>query len=209
VTPFAAAITMNLALVAGFALQHTLMARRSFKRWLVRLLPESLERTVFVLSACVMVGLLCWQWRAMPQVVWDVGPPGARAVITAFALAGWTMVPAATFLLGHFEFTGVWQTWRAARGQGLPRPRFRTPGLYRHVRHPMLAGVLLGVWSTPTMTVGHLILALGLTAYIAIGVRFEERDLAATFGEDYEAYRRTTPMLLPRPASAPALTVTD
>jgi protein-S-isoprenylcysteine O-methyltransferase Ste14 len=176
--PFAAALAMNVALIAGFGVQHTVMARRGFQRRLARYLPVSLERTVFVLSACVMIGLLCWNWRPMPQVVWDVGPPGARAVVTLFSLAGWTMVPSATFLLGHFEFTGVQQAWRAARGRKPRPPRIRTWGMHRHLRHPMPAGVLLGVWCAPTMTVGHLVLALGLTMYITIHAWFEGRDMA-------------------------------
>lgn len=199
-SPLAGAVAVNLGLLAAFGMQHTLMARRRFKRTLARYLPETVERSVFVLSACLMLGLICWQWRPLPQVVWEVQAPAARTVLTGFSLLGWGLLVAATFLLDHLEFTGLKQTWLAATGRPPAAPRFHTPGMYRHIRHPLLAGVLLGIWCVPTMTLGHLVFAAGMSLYLAIGVRLEEADLAETFGRRHEDYRRGTPMLLPRPA---------
>ncbi len=193
------AVAVNLGLIALFALQHTVMARRAFKQQLAKLIPPAAERTTFLLATCTVFALLFALWQPIPTVLWHVADPFVSGVILAVSLAAFLVVPAATFMLDHFEFTGLKQAWRYQRhGDGV-RPQFRTPGLYRWVRHPMLAGLLVAFWATPTMTVGHLLLAAGMSVYIAMGVRFEERDLVREFGSQYAQYQATTPMLLPVP----------
>jgi protein-S-isoprenylcysteine O-methyltransferase Ste14 len=53
----------------------------------------------------------------------------------------------------------------------------------------MYVGVLLAVWATPRMRLGHALLALGLTGYALIALRYEERDLLDTIGSRYRRWR--------------------
>ncbi|HMQ32250.1 MAG TPA: methyltransferase [Chloroflexaceae bacterium] len=193
------ALLVNGGLIVLFGLPHSLMARRGFKRWWTRLVPPAAERSTFMLQSGLMALLLIWQWRPLPGVIWSVeGTPAAPLLWAVFWL-GWLIALIATFLINHFELTGLQQVYAHLRGLPAAAPGFRTPFLYRVVRHPMQLGVLLAFWATPRMTVGHLVFALGMTAYILVGLFFEERDLVRAFGRQYEAYRAATPMLIPRP----------
>jgi protein-S-isoprenylcysteine O-methyltransferase Ste14 len=141
---------------------------------------------------------MIWQWRGIDIVVWNVEQPWARAAIWGLFAAGWLLVPLATLLIHHFDLFGTRQVWLHLRGQEYTNLPFRTPSLYKHVRHPLYVGWTIAFWATPTMTVGHLLFAGLMTAYIAIAVVFEERDLVAHFGRQYQEYRRRVPMFLPR-----------
>jgi protein-S-isoprenylcysteine O-methyltransferase Ste14 len=193
----AAALAINIGLLALFAVQHSGMARPGFKRWLTRFVPGPAERSTYVLLSNAALLVLFWQWRPLGGVVWDVQGQATRAAVSAVFAAGWLIVLGATFLINHFDLFGLRQTWLGFRGVPYTPPRFTTPGPYRVVRHPLYVGWLAVFWAAPTMTAAHLLFAVGTTAYILTAIRWEERDLVAAHPE-YAAYRRRVPMLLPR-----------
>lgn len=193
-----AAAPIDLALIALFGVQHSVMARPSFKKRLARVLPESLERSTFVLAASLALIVLYALWRPLPQVVWSVASPLGRESFWAVLLGGFGIVLASSFMIDHFDLFGLRQTWLELVGRPYRHPPFQVTYLYRFVRHPLYLGLLLGIWSTPRMTLGHLLFAVGMTGYLWIGVRYEERDLERFLGEDYRSYRRQVPMFVPR-----------
>jgi methanethiol S-methyltransferase len=202
--PLWEALLVNIALLGLFAAQHSVMARKGFKRWWTRIVPEAIERSTYVLFATSALALLLWQWRPIPEpVLWRVEGPGAWLIHGVFGL-GWAILLAATFLINHFELFGLRQVYARLRGRRIPAAEFRTPGLYRYVRHPIYLGFVLGFWAAPVMTAGHLLFAIATTGYILIGIWFEERDLVAQFGDRYRRYREQVGMLLPWAKKGPA-----
>ena len=197
--PLVETLAVNFALLGLFAVQHSVMARRGFKRWWTRVIPEAVERSTFVLAATAALALLLWQWRPIAEpVLWSVSDPVGRVVLQGVFWLGWGVLLISTFLINHFELFGLRQVWSNLRGQALPAPVFHTPLFYRHVRHPIYLGFVLAFWATPQMTAGHLLFAAGSTGYILIGIWFEERDLIAQFGQRYLVYRQQVGMLLPK-----------
>jgi protein-S-isoprenylcysteine O-methyltransferase Ste14 len=192
------ALLVDLGLLAAFALQHSGMARPAFKRWWTRVVPEWAERSTYVLlSSLAMVALfVCWE--PIGGVVWSATGSITYGVVASLYALGWIVLLYATFLIDHFDLFGLAQVWRQWTGSVSRPPQFHTPGLYRHVRHPLYVGWLMIFWAAPTMTVAHLVFAVATTAYILLAIPLEERDLIATFGRRYLEYRRTTPMLIPR-----------
>lgn len=195
---WAAAIAINLGLVLLFGLQHSVMARRSFKKAWIRIVPEPAERATYVLATVVCLALAFAFWSPMPTTLWRVEQPVAFYAILAVQAVGWTTLVWATFALNHFHLFGLTQAWSAFRGRSVPRLEFRTPAIYRLVRHPIQLGILIGIWAAPVMTVGHLVFATAMTTYVFVGLFFEERDLVRQFGERYLAYRKSVPKVLPR-----------
>jgi len=193
--PLGLALLADTALLALFAVQHSGMARPAFKRWLTRFVPAAAERSTYVLASNVCLGLLMAAWAPLGGVVWNLEGKGAVA-LTGLYLASWALLLYATFLIDHFDLFGLRQVWFALRGRPAGRLRFVTPALYRIIRHPIDLGWLGILWLTPTMTMSHLLFAVGSTAYIFLGIRFEERDLAAMHPE-YSQYRVKVPALVP------------
>ena len=193
------ALAIDVLLLGGFAVPHSVMARPGFKRRWTRLVPPHVERSTYVLTSSLLLGLLFRLWRPMPGVAWDAGWPAARTALWGLFGAGWLVVLASTFLIDHLDLFGLRQVSLYAAGRPYTTPPFRTRSLYRHVRHPIMLGFMIAFWATPTMTWGHLLFAAATTAYIVVGVRLEERDLLGAHGVTYEDYRRRVPMLLPRP----------
>ncbi|MDX1625256.1 MAG: isoprenylcysteine carboxylmethyltransferase family protein [Wenzhouxiangellaceae bacterium] len=195
--PMALAVAIDLGLILLFGLQHSIMARSGFKARLTRVVPQALERSVYVLASSIVLIVLFWQWRPIPEIVWAADSPlGLWLGWTTFA-AGFGIVLVSTFLIDHFDLFGLRQVWAGFRGVEAAPHRFVEPGPYRWVRHPMYVGFLLALWGGPVMSVGHVLFSAGMTAYILIGIRFEERELVRYLGPDYEAYRERTPMLVP------------
>jgi protein-S-isoprenylcysteine O-methyltransferase Ste14 len=196
-TNLSGAIVVDLLLLGLFAIQHSIMARPAFKQWWARFFPVACGRSTYVLLSSLLLLLLFWQWRPIPYEVWKVDGLAAWLLIGIYWL-GWLIALASTFMIDHFDLSGLRQAFFALRETELPDQSFRTPLLYKIVRHPLMLGLLLAFWATPVMTAGHLLFAIMTTAYILIGLQFEERDLIAEFGATYQEYRRRVPMLLPR-----------
>jgi protein-S-isoprenylcysteine O-methyltransferase Ste14 len=191
------AVLVDLGLLLAFALQHSVMARPSVKRWLARAIPGAMERSTYVLATSLVLGLLFWQWRALPGDVWQIHAQPWVLFVWIIYGAGWVTAIAATFMTDHWEFLGLRQAGWLRRGPQSSASLTRR-WLYAWVRHPMMLGLLVAFWATPSMTAGHLLFALGASGYIAVGVHFEERDLRLQLGGAYEDYARQVPRLLPR-----------
>jgi protein-S-isoprenylcysteine O-methyltransferase Ste14 len=198
VVPLAQALSVDLVLLGLFAVQHSAMARRSFKAWWTRIVSPAVERSTFVLATSLVLALLLWQWRPIPvPVVWSVENAAAKDLIWAVFWLGCAVLLISTFLINHFELFGLRQVFARMAGRALPKPEFRTPFFYRYVRHPIYLGFLLGFWAAPVMTAGHVLFSIGCSGYILVGIWFEERDLIAQFGEQYRRYRNQVGMLFP------------
>jgi protein-S-isoprenylcysteine O-methyltransferase Ste14 len=203
----ATAIAIDLLLIAVFALQHSIMARPAFKRIWTRIVPQPIERSTYVLASCIVTIVLIWRWQAVDVIVWDVRNPVARGLLWGLFATGWLLVPAVSLMIDHFDLFGTRQVSLFLRGHEYTHLSFRTPLLYNRIRHPLYVGWATAFWSTPTMTLGHLVFAAAMTTYMGLAVRFEERDLVEHFGHQYEDYRRRVPMFVPRLSrigSAPA-----
>ena len=191
-----AALLIDLGLLTVFALQHSVMARPGFKRVFTRIVPSTIERSTFVLASSAALLFLFWQWRPLGGRVWEVQSAWGRVLLYGGFAFGWILVLLATCVINHFDLFGLRQVWRHLLGKSQAKMRFATPFLYQIIRHPLYLGFLLAFWSTPTMTVTHLVFALVTTAYILTAIQLEERDLMHEHPE-YAEYRKRVPMLVP------------
>lgn len=193
------AVWVDLLLLGLFGAQHSVMARRSFKlRW-TRIVPQAVERSTFVLATSLVLALMFWEWRPIAEpILWRITRPLPALLLVATFWLGWALVLTSTFLINHFELFGLEQVFARLTGRKMAPAEFKTPLLYRYVRHPLYLGLLLSFWSVPVMSAGHLLFSAGASVYTLIGIWFEERDLVAQFGERYRRYRQDVGMLLPR-----------
>jgi protein-S-isoprenylcysteine O-methyltransferase Ste14 len=191
-------LLVNTALLGLFGVQHSVMARPAFKRWWTQWIPAPIERSTYVLFASLALILLFWQWRPLPQAVWTVEDEVGRAVLWTLHGVGWALVLLATMMISHAHLFGVRQVRDHLKGEKPWNPGFQTPGLYRHVRHPIMVGFFIAFWATPSMSQGHLLFAAVTSGYILVALQLEERDLVRAFGERYRLYRNRVPMLVPR-----------
>jgi protein-S-isoprenylcysteine O-methyltransferase Ste14 len=194
---FVSSLVIDLALLLGFALQHSVMARPGFKRWWTRFIPEPAERSTYVLASSLALIVLFAFWRPLGGTVWSVKEPAAAMVLYGLCACGWLLVLVSTFLINHFDLFGLRQVWFYLTATPYRPISFRTPGPYRLVRHPLYVGWLFAFWATPTMTATHLLFAVATTGYILIAIQLEERDLIASLGDAYSEYRQRVPMLIP------------
>ena len=193
------AVIVDMLLLGLFALQHSVMARPFFKRWLTRFIPESAERSTYVLMSSLALIAMFIFWQPLGGEVWTVTDPTLRGVLWGFFAFGWLLVLVATFLINHFDLFGLRQVWLQLIGRPYSHLKFGTPGPYKLVRHPLYLGWLFAFWATPTMTGTHLLFAAVTTAYILVAIQLEERDLVDALGDDYRRYRERVPMIIPTP----------
>jgi methanethiol S-methyltransferase len=195
--PLIEAVVIDILLLTLFAVQHSVMARKPFKRWLTQFIPPQIERSTYVLLASLVLILLFWQWRPIPAIVWALSDSTSSMALLVLSMSGWFIVLLSTFLISHFELFGLRQAASELIERPLESPSFKAPFLYGLVRHPIYLGFIIAFWATPVMTLGHLLFAVVTTAYIFVGISLEERDLIELFGEEYLNYRQRVAMLIP------------
>lgn len=195
--PVGQALLINVILIAVFGIPHSVMARPGFKQWWTKVVPQHIERSTYVMISNLLVALLMWQWQPMVGVIWNVEHPAGASVLWGLFGIGWVMIVLTSFVINHFDLFGSRQVYLHLRGMEYTPLEFKAKWIYKYIRHPLMLGWIIAFWSTPQMSAGHLVFAVGTTVYILIAIQFEERDLVKYHGEDYENYRRKVSMLIP------------
>ena len=190
------AVASNIVLLLMFALQHSLMARQSFKRLIDRFIPKEMERSTYVLATCAVLMWMYIAWQPIPGLVWQI-EGFAVHLMAALFLMGAALVLWSTFMISHWQLFGLSQAWQAFCGREPAEPAFSKPAMYKYTRHPLYLGLLLVLWATPQMTIGHIVMSVVWTIYIFIGIGYEEKDLLKQFGDEYRQYMESVPQLFP------------
>ncbi|MCH2048334.1 MAG: isoprenylcysteine carboxylmethyltransferase family protein [Trichodesmium sp. ALOHA_ZT_67] len=192
-------LLIDILLIFLFGVQHSIMARQSFKKWWTKIIPEVIERSTYVLMASLVLLLLCWQWSSFGGIIWNIQNPIIFNIIYGIFAVGWLIVFLSTFMINHFDLFGLRQVYLYWRGQEYEDLEFRNPGFYKYIRHPIMLGFLIAFWATPLMTSSHLVFAIGITIYVLIGIKLEEVDMISIYGNLYQEYRQQVSMLIPVP----------
>ena len=195
--PFAQALLINLGLIVLFGLQHSVMARPTFKQWWTKIVPTHIERSTYGLMAALALTLLCWQWQPLPAIIWHIENPIGYWMLVGLFGFGWLFSLFATSLMDSVDLSGLRQVYLYWRDKPYTLPPFQVVSVYKYIRHPIMLGTIIGLWATPTMSVGHLLLATGFTVYILIGIHFEEKNMLESHGELYQKYQQETSRLIP------------
>lgn len=190
-------IIINVILLLIFAVQHSVMARPAFKAWLTKYIPVSIERSTYVMFTNIALLLIFMFWQPMPELIWNIESSIGSLILNGIFWLGWIIVLLSTFMINHFDLFGLRQVYINFRGQEYNHLEFRKVGLYKLCRHPIMLGIVIAIWATPAMSMGHLLFAVVLTMYIYIALQFEERDLVTFFGDTYKQYQAKVPMLFP------------
>jgi len=197
-TPFLQALIINLLLLGAFAIQHSVMARPAFKKWITKIISPAVERSTYVLLSSLALLLLYWKWQPMTAIIWEANNEIISAIVIGIFFLGWLIVFLSTFMINHFELFGLKQIFDNLKNKQPQSPKFQTNFFYKIVRHPIMLGFLIAFWATPLMTVGHLVFAIMTTLYILIAVKYlEEKDLKEAIGKEYEEYQKEVPMIIP------------
>lgn len=197
-TTLLSSLFINVVLLSVFALQHSIMARPKFKEWFTSIFSQAMERSTYILLSSLALLLIYWQWQPITTIVWETESKIAIYVLTGVFFLGWLIVLLSTFMINHFELFGLAQIFDNLKNKQTPNPKFQTNYLYKIVRHPIMLGFIIAFWSTPTMTVGHLLFSLVTTVYILVAIKYlEEKDLRKFIGEKYETYQKEVPMIVP------------
>ena len=197
-TTLTSSLFINVILLSAFALQHSIMARPAFKKWFTTIISPAMERSTYILLSSLALLLIYWQWQPNATIVWETENEIAINILTGIFFLGWLIVLLSTFMINHFELFGLAQIFDNLRNKQTPNPKFQTNYLYKIVRHPIMLGFIIAFWSTPTMTVGHLLFSIVTTIYILIAVKYlEEKDLRKFIGEKYKTYQKEVPMIVP------------
>jgi protein-S-isoprenylcysteine O-methyltransferase Ste14 len=197
--PFSSALLINIGLLSIFAVQHSVMARPAFKRWWTRIVPQSVERSTYVLLSSLALILLFWQWRPMTDVIWEVQNVAGQYVLLGVFFLGWGIVLLSTFLINHFDLFGLRQVYLYSKNIEYTNVGFKEVFLYKVVRHPIMLGFIIAFWATPKMTAGHMLFAVVTTVYVLAAIQIEERDIVSIHGDDYIDYRKRVSMIMPIP----------
>lgn len=193
------ALLINILLLGVFAVQHSVMARQGFKKKWAKIIPPAIERNTYVLLSSLALLLIFWQWRPMDGVILDISNTGLGSVLIGISLIGWTIVLVSTFWLNHFELLGLSQAYSNLTGRKIQSSKFKTPGFYKYVRHPIYLGFTVAFWAAPVMTTAHLLFAIGTLGHTLVGILFEEKDLVTMYGDEYKKYITKVSMLVPLP----------
>ena len=188
-------LVVNTGLFSLFALHHSLLARSGVRRRIARRLPDGLERATYVWIASVLFALTCGWWQPLPGDLYRADGP-LRAAGFAVQAAGILLVIRGGAVLDLRELAGIRQIASPGGGANDRTSELRIRGPYRRLRHPLYAGLLLVLLGTPDMTCSRLWFTLLSTVYVVVAIPWEERDMAARFGERYERYRTEVPWRL-------------
>lgn len=187
------ALVNNMALLALFALPHSLMARPAFKRRWRLLVPDAIERSAYIFVSGGLLALLCLAWQPMPSLLWQVDNELARFALRVLFAGGLVVLAWSIFCIDALHFHGLKQAFGRRDD-----PPFAMRGPYRYVRHPIQSGLIVALWATPDLTTGHMLFASVLTIYsVVASLMLEERDLRSAIGDAYQDYRRRVPAFIP------------
>ncbi len=190
-------VLINAGLLLFFGLQHSLMARSFFKDGFLKNVSNAVKSATYSVASSICLVMMFYFWQPIEGSVWNFQSDILFWGISMLYIIGWLVAFIATFIIDHFELFGLHQGYRALKNLPEPKVKFQVRFFYKYVRHPIQAGTLLGLWATPYMSYGHLLLSVGMTVYVLIGLYYEEKSLIKLFGEKYKDYMKTTPMLVP------------